>query len=162
MKNVLVLVFALASSAAFAATDADRSQQLQEATKACRAQGFKTLGEQQDCVHNAFVKINSDVPQRGELYAAKNYKNLSKSQAESKLISLQKEYSTAKKGNFFNSVKKSGQVDQLAIMNEGWWIQTHILGARQTQGDPWFMECKDGARTLNVVRRCPLGKGGAE
>lgn len=162
MKNAIVLILALMSTAVFAASDADRSQQLQAATKACKAKGFKTLGEQQDCVHNAYQKINSDVAQRGELYAAKNYKGLSKAQAETKLISLKKEYESAPKGTYFKSGKAAGDVDRRTIMNEGWWIQTHILGARQTQGDPWFMECKEGARTLNVVRRCPLGKGGAE
>lgn len=162
MKAALILVLCIMSGSAYAASDTDRSHQLQDATKACKAKGFRTLGEQQDCIHNAYVKIKSDVSERGERYAAKNYKGLSKSQAESKLMALQKEYKSAPKSGFFNSSRKDSQVDQLTILNEGWWIQKNILGARQTQGDPWFMECKEGARTLNVVRRCPLGKGGAE
>ena len=162
MKIAFLLILSLISGATFAASDASRAQQLQAATKACKAKGFKTLGEQKDCVHNAYVKIHSNVSDRGELYAAKNYKGLSKSQAETKLISLKKEYESAQKGTYFKSAKKAGEVDRRTIVTEGWWIQTHILGARQTQGDPWFMECKEGARTLNVVRRCPLGKGGAK
>lgn len=162
MKNVIVLVLALMSSAAFAASDAAHLQQMQEATKACKAKGFKTVGEQEDCVHAAYVKIKSGVPDRGALYAEKNYKGLSKAQAEGKLISLQKEYDKAPKGTYFKASKKAGEVDRISIMNEGWWIQKNILGARQTQGDPWFMECKDGAHSLNTVNRCPLGKGGAK
>ena len=57
MRNVIVLVLALMSSAAFAASDASQIQQLQNATKACKAKGFKTVGEQEDCVHAAYVKI---------------------------------------------------------------------------------------------------------
>ena len=108
------------------------------------------------------MKIKSGVPDRGALYAEKNYKGLSKAQAEGKLISLQKEYDKAPKGTYFKASKKADAVDRISIMNEGWWIQKNILGARQTQGDPWFMECKKGARSLNTVVRCPLGKGGAE
>ena len=73
MKNVIVLVLALMSSAAFAASDVAHLQQMQEATKACKAKGFKTVGEQEDCVHAAYVKIKSGVPDRGALYAEKNY-----------------------------------------------------------------------------------------
>lgn len=123
MRNVIVLVLALMSSAAFAASDASQIQQLQNATKACKAKGFKTVGEQEDCVHAAYVKIKSGVPERGALYAEKNYKNLSKAQAEGKLLSLQKEYNKAPKGTYFKGSKKAGVVDRISIMNEGWWIQ---------------------------------------
>ena len=74
MKNVIVLVLALMSSAVYAASDTSNIQQLQDATKACKAKGFKTEGEQEDCVHAAYVKIKSGVPDRGALYAEKNYK----------------------------------------------------------------------------------------
>ena len=90
MKNIIVLIMAVMSSAAYAASDTSNIQQLHNATKACKAKGFKTVGELEDCVHAAYVKINSNVPERGALYAEKNYKGLSKSQAEGKLISLQK------------------------------------------------------------------------
>jgi len=162
MKTVIVLALALLSGVVYAAPDAARLQELQAATKACKAKGFKTVGEQEDCVHAAYVKINSDTPARGTLYAEKNYKGFSKAQAAGKLLSLKKEYDRAPKGTYFQASKKAGAVDRVSILNEGWWLQTNILGARQTQGDPWFIECKDGAKTLNYVRRCPLGKGGAK
>ncbi|AZG89398.1 hypothetical protein N032_28005 (plasmid) [Pseudomonas syringae pv. pisi str. PP1] len=162
MKPIIFLLAVLLSTVANAASESNRLQQLQAATQACKAKGFKTVGELDDCVHAAREKINSNVPERGTLYAEKNYKGLSKTQAEGKLISLKREYDSAPKGTYFQASKRAGAVDRLSIMNEGWWIQTHILGARQTQGDPWFMECKEGAKTLNIVRRCPLGKGGAK
>ena len=40
MRNVIVLVLALMSSAAFAASDASQIQQLQNATKACKGNCF--------------------------------------------------------------------------------------------------------------------------
>lgn len=164
MKTAIALVLAMLSSSVFAASavDAGRIQQLQAATKACKAKGLKTVGELDACTSAAQKQIFSDVPSRGELYAEKNYKGFSKSQAEGKLISLKREYDAAPKGTYFKAGKKAGDVDRMSILNEGWWIQTNILGARHTQGDPWFMECKDGAKTLNIVRRCPLGKGGAQ
>lgn len=161
MKSAVVGLLAILSSTAYAASDASHLQQLQAATKACKARGFKTLGEQDDCVHDAYVKIYSDVVVRGTRYAEKNYKALTKDAAQSKLIELKGEYETAPKGTYFKSSKKIGVVDRLAIMNEGWWIQTHILGTQQTQGDPWFIECKDEAHTSNFVRRCPLGNSGS-
>jgi hypothetical protein len=164
MKTVIALAFAIISSSALAAPDLDveRLHQLQTATKACKAKGPKTLGELDACTSAAQKKIYSDVTRRGDLYAEKHYKGFSKSQAEVKLISLKKEYDAAPKGTYFQAGKKAGAVDRMSILNEGWWLQTNILGARHTQGDPWFMECKDGAKTLNIVRRCPLGKGGAQ
>lgn len=161
MRIAVVGLLAVLSCTVYAASDTDRLQQLQAATQACKAKRFKTLGEQDACVHEAYVKIYSDVVVRGTRYAEKNYKGLTKDQAQSKLIELKGEYETAPKGTYFKSSKKAGEVDRLSIMNEGWWIQTHILGARQTQGDPWFIECKDEAQTANFIRRCPLGKSGS-
>lgn len=164
MKTYLAIMFAIMSGAVVAApaADAERLHQFQAASKACSSKGLKTVGEIDVCTDAAYKQIFSEVPSRGDLYAEKHYKGFSKSQAEGKLISLKKEYDAAPKGTYFRAGKKAGAVDRMSILNEGWWLQTKILGARHTQGDPWFMECKDGAKTLNIVRRCPLGKGGAE
>ena len=164
MKTIIALAFAIISTSALAAPDPDveRLHQLQAATKACKAKGLKTVGELDACTSAAQKEIYSDVARRGALYAEKHYQGFSTSQAEVKLISLKKEYDAAPKGTYFQAGKKAGAVDRMSILNEGWWLQTHILGTRHTQGDPWFIECKDGAKTLNVVRRCPLGKGGAQ
>src|ERR1700712_1189817 len=126
MRISIIVMLALLSGAAYAAPDAARLQELQAATQACKAKGLKTVGEQEDCVHAAYVKINSDTPSRGTLYAEKNYKGFSKSQAEGKLLSLKKEYDRAPKGTYFQASKKAGSVDRISILNEGWWLQTNI------------------------------------
>ncbi|WAH62217.1 hypothetical protein LZ023_40785 (plasmid) [Pseudomonas silvicola] len=165
--KILVAVVALAlTTGAYADTksdDAARSKMIQAGIKVCSTKGYKTVGEKDACVSEYTKKANNVYPARGSVeYAEQHYAGLSKSAAESKLIDLQSEWKTAQNGGYFSARRTPGVLSKKAVVQEGWWIQTHILGARQTQDDPWFIECSEGAKTLNIVRRCPLGKGGAK
>lgn len=166
MKTIAALALAVVATTALAdgkSDDAARSKMIQDGIKICDAKGYKTVGEKDTCVSQYTEKANGLYPARGsEAYSRKHYAGLSKSTAEGTLQRLQSEWSTAEKGGYFSARRKPGVVTKKAVSEEGWWIQVNILGARRSQDDPWFIECKSGAKTLNFVRRCPLGKGGAE
>lgn len=162
-KAILTSLAAMVLSCSVHAEDSSRSKMIQEGIKVCAAKGFKTVGEKDKCVAEYSKKANSLYPARGSAeYAEKHYAKLSSAQAESTLQKLESEWKGAERGGYFSARRNPDQVTKKALVQEGWWIQTHILGAQQTQGDPWFIECKSGAKTAHIVRRCPLGKGGAE
>ncbi|MGN9404655.1 hypothetical protein ACTMQQ_28420 [Pseudomonas syringae pv. aptata] len=165
MKFITAAVMAFIVLPVFADSKSDdmaRVKMIQDGIKICDAKGFSTVGEKDTCVSGYTAKANGLYPPRGsEEYSKKHYAGLGKSAAEGALQRLQREWVTAQKGGYFSARRKPGVVTKKAIVQEGWWIQVHVLGARQTQDDPWFIECK-GGKTLNIVRRCPLGKGGEE
>lgn len=166
MKAIMVVMLAMLAGNVMAdskSDDAARSKMIQDGIKICDAKGFKTVGQKDTCVSEYTTKANGLYPARGsDDYSRKHYAGLSKGSAETTLQSLQREWATAEKGGYFSARRKPGVVTKKAVVQEGWWIQVHVLGARQSQDDPWFIECKDEAKTLNIVRRCPLGKGGAK
>lgn len=163
MKYLIALTLSLFSLSAVAdgkSEDAARSKMIQAGIKICDAKGFKTVGEKDACVSEYTKKANGLYPARGtDEYSRKHYAGLSKASAESTLQSLQNEWTTAEKGGYFSARRKPGVVSKKAIVSEGWWIQVNVLGSRQSQDDPWFVECK-GVKSSGVLRRCPLGKGG--
>ncbi|MFV0454703.1 MAG: hypothetical protein ACK5NQ_06845 [Pseudomonas sp.] len=163
MKVLIATLLALFVSCAAVADEADaaREKMIQDGIKVCREKGFATIGERDKCERGFFAKANELYPARGsDTYAKKHYAGMSKAQAESALIKLRKEWEAAPRGGYF-SARRSGPASKMAIAKEGWWIQINILGTRQSLDDPWFMECK-GYQTANIIRRCPLGKGGEE
>lgn len=163
MKGLIATLLVLFVSCAAVADEADaaREKMIQDGIKVCQKKGFATVGERDKCVSEFTAKANERYPARGsEAYAKKHYAGISKAQAEAALIELRKEWEAAPRGGYF-SARRTGPASKKAIAEEGWWIQTSILGVRQSQDDPWFMECK-GYQTANIVRRCPLGKGGEE
>ncbi|WP_263147669.1 hypothetical protein [Pseudomonas sp. RIT-PI-AD] len=163
MKRFIAMLLTLLVSCVAIAdeTDAAREKMIKDGIRVCQKKGFSTVGERDKCVTEFTTKANERFPVRGsETYARKHYAGMGKSQAEAALIKLRKEWEAAPRGGYF-SARRAGPASQKAIAEEGWWIQTNILGVRQSQDDPWFMECK-GYQTANIVRRCPLGKGGDE
>ncbi|HDZ58139.1 MAG TPA: hypothetical protein ENI17_02665 [Pseudomonas xinjiangensis] len=164
MHMLLILTLAM-SSAAFGSSETGnlaRSERVSAAIEECRGKKYKTLGELEDCRDKAINKINAENPMRGAAYAKKYYSSMSRAQAETKLIELKSEWETADRAGYFSAkARNEGRVSRHAISEEGWWIQTHIFGTGKSMGDPWFIECK-GFKTSNVIRRCPLGKGGEE
>ncbi|MHB2250851.1 hypothetical protein H0H12_29785 (plasmid) [Pseudomonas putida] len=165
MKALAAIALVLAAGTAMAdakSDDAARTKMIQDGIKICNAKGLKTVGQKDACVKEYNDKANNLYPARGTAYAQKHYAGLSKSAAESTLKSLQAEWKTAEKGGYFSARRNPGVVTRKAVAEEGWWIQTHILGARQSQDDPWFIECKDSPKSFGVMNRCPLGNGGAK
>lgn len=165
MKLIATIALALIATSAVAAAksdDAARTKMIQDGIKICDAKGFKTVGEIDACVSGYTEKANGLYPARGsDAYSRKHYAGLSKSAAESALQRLKGEWATAEKGGYFSARRKPGVVTKKALADEGWWIQVNVLGARQSQDDPWFIECQ-GAKSAGVLRRCPLGKGGVQ
>lgn len=160
-KLVAGFIAVLFSCGALASDEAAREKMIQNGIKVCQQKGFATVGERDKCVAEFTAKANERYPARGsDSYAKKHYGGMNKAQAEATLIELQKEWQGAAKGGYFGA-RRTGVVTKKAVAAEGWWIQVNILGVRESQDDPWFMECK-GFQTANIVRRCPLGKGGAE
>jgi len=140
--------------------DIARTQLIQNGIKACGNKGFKTLGEKDQCIAEFTDKANDRYPVRGsDSYSRKHYAGMSKAKAEATLQQLQREWESAPRGGFYSARRQPGVVSKKAIAEEGWWIQVNVLGAQQSQDDPWFIECND-FKTANILRRCPLGKGG--
>ncbi|MGH2291282.1 MULTISPECIES: hypothetical protein [Pseudomonas] len=165
MKVLPTIALLLAAGAAMADAKSDgsaRTKIIQDGIKTCNAKGLKTVGEKDSCVKEYSDKANNLYPARGTAYAQRHYTGLSKEAAESTLRSLQAEWKTAQRGGYFSAQRTPGVVTRKAVAEEGWWIQTHILGARQSQDDPWFIECKNSPKSFGVINRCPLGKGGAQ
>lgn len=164
MKPLLIAGLLLASVNASADTYIDANQAAQDNAKRelirkaidiCAKQKLHTVGEKEACRKKYIDEAKEKYPTRGtDEYSEKYYSNLTRAQAEQKLIELEKIWN---KAGF--TATQPGEIGRVEAENEGWWIQTHILKASPTQGDPWFIECKI-QKWKATVDLCPLGKGG--
>lgn len=144
--------------------DEARKEIIDEGFAVCKTKKFKTVGEREACHDVYFEKARQLYPRRGtNAYSKKHYGGISKAEAKVKLLKLQSEYEESeKKGEIYCracSKRPAGYVAQEEIIDEGWWIQKNILGARSLNvGLPFFIECDDGHSPTGHVKVCPLGE----